>query len=300
MAHQIVGAQFADYVAENGGGSFNFATGKPAEGPGFMVGRTGTEKTLRTASPSAEHIQDYVDEQYPHVAGNRDAHLGAWVVQGQRTALDVSDKHSVGSEARRAGREHLQEAAYALGSGSSPSGTPTRISSNETTDTLHRPWGADVLLNLGRSPKAEREAARVVGVEGPRKRTTSTVPKRPDEDTPIYRDMADRRVQANEAWARSKNPNDFNLNEVDNDAWSMTNRQNKRTVEEDGSRRRTNLGDVLRTINEGRTREARGEGLVAHPTKGWHRKNAGPSKVKPSQFERTPVEYNEALEAERP
>jgi hypothetical protein len=300
MTHRIVGTQFADYVADNGGGSFKFATGEPAQGPGFMVGRAGSEKTLRTAAPSGSDIQEYADAVHPSVASSREAHLGAWVVQGERTVLDVSDKHAVGSDARRAGREHLQEAAYALGSESSSSKTPTRVSEHHTTDSLNRPWGADVLLNLGRTPKAEREASPVVGVDGPRKRTTTQVPKRPDDETPIYRDMADRSVQADPAWARSKNANDFNLNEVDNDAWSMTNRQNRRTVSEDGSSRRTNLGDVLRTINTGRTKEARGEGLTVHPTKGWHPKNAGPSRVRSSQFERTPVEYGPALEAERP
>jgi hypothetical protein len=146
---------------------------------------------------------------------------------------------------------------------------------------------------------AEREAPRVVGVDGPRKRTTTQVPKRPDDETPIYRDMADRSVQADPAWARSSNPNEFNLNEVENDAWSMTNRSNRRQGRPDGSAKRTDLGDVLRTINRGRVKEARGEGLTVHPTKGWHPKTAGPSKVRSSQFERTPVEYGPALEAER-
>lgn len=310
MTHRIVGAQFADYVAEHGGGSVKFATGKPAEGPGFMVARAGSEKVLPTPTPSGEEIQDYADTQAPSVAGQREAHLGAWVTKNDKTVLDVSDQESIGSGARRAGRQHLQEAAYALGSESGS--RPTRISQTEgieDTDSLNRPYGTDVLLNMERTPKAEREAPPVVGVGGPRKRTVTTVPKRPDGDTPMYRDMADARVQANPMWARSTNRNDFNLNEVENDSWSMTNRQNPRKREgvEQGvnkqhgadSPRRTDLGDVLRTINENRTREARGEGLVVNPTKGWHPKTAGPSRVRSSQFDQVPAEYNEGLESER-
>ncbi len=290
----IASQQFSDYVAEHGGASMNMATGQMAQGPGFMVAHHGAETKTPGSTPTPGDIQDFADKHYPSVQGNREAHLGAW-----GNVLDVSEKASIGSEARRLGRVHLQEATYALGSASSPSGTPTRVSSTETTDTLNRPYGADVLLSLGRTPKAEREAPRVVGEDGPRKRTTTQVPKRPDEDTPIYRDMADPSVQADSAWARSKNANDFNLNEVDNDAWSMTNRQNRRVAQPDGTSKRTGLGNVLRTINRGRTNEARGAGLTVNPSKGWHPVTAGPSKVRSSQFERTPVAHSAGLESER-
>lgn len=300
--HRIVGPQFAAYVAEHGGGSMNFVNGRLAHGPGFMVARPGTEERVSTP-PTGEEIQDYADRHYPSVAGDRNAHLGVW-----GNVLDVSTKKPVGRDARVAGREGLQEAAYALGSESSPEGTPTRISSTENTDTLNRPRGADVLLSLGPTPKAEREASRVVGVAGPRK--SMVVPKRPDEETPVYRDLADPSVQADPAWARSPNANDFNLNEVDNDSWSTTDRKNSRKSDSvyrgvnkqhgAGSPRRTTLGDVLRTINEGRVREARGEGLVVNETKGWHPKTAGPSRVRSQQFDRAPVVYNEDLESERP
>ena len=292
MGHRIVSQQLADYAAQEGGASVNMHTGQHAAGPGFMVADHGSERRSSGDTPTGSEIQDYADEAWPQVSSDREAHLGVW-----GNVMDVSRKVGIGAEARKRGREHLQEAAYALGSESSPAKKPTRISATENTDTLNRPYGTEVLLNMGRTPKAEREAPRVVGVES---RRSNVVPKRPDEETPIYRDMADPSVQADPAWARSSNPNDFNLNEVENDAWSMTNRQNPRVSHpgEDG-RRRTNLGDVMRTINQGRTREARGEGLVVNAVKGWHPRTAGPSKVKPSEFERTPVEYGPALEAER-
>lgn len=293
MGHRIVSQQLAAYVAEQGGASVSMHTGKHAEGPGFMVADHGSETRSSSETPTAGEIQNFADQQWPNVSGDHRAHLGVW-----GNVMDVSRKVSVGSEARTRGREHLQESAYALGSESSPKGTPTRISATENTDTLHRPYGAEVLLNMGRTPKAEREAPRVVGVES--RRRSNVVPKRPDEETPIFRDMADPSVQADPAWARSSNPNDFNLNEVENDAWTMTAVHAPQTIPHtnDGMRR-TNLGDVLRTINAGRTREARGEGLVAHPTKGWHPRNAGPSKVKRSEEQRSAVKYGPELEAER-
>lgn len=298
MSHRIASPQFAEYVSEHGGGSMNFHTGRMVSGPGFMVAQHGAE-TRTSEAPTSGDIQEFADRHYPSVINAPNAHLGVW-----GNVMDVSAKVSIGADARRAGRQHLQEAAYALGSESSSSGTPTRISATETTDSLNRPYGTDVLLNMGRVPKAEREAPRVVGVDGPRKRTTTQVPKRPDEDTPIYRDMADPSVQADPAWARSSNANDFNLNEVDNDAWSMTNRENPRIAHPNETRsRRTTLGDVVRKINEGRTQEARGKGLVAHPTKGWHPKDAGPSKITPTEKEDErspdPVKYTDDLERER-
>jgi len=298
MSHRIASPQFAEYVGEHGGGSMNFHTGRMVSGPGFMVAQHGAE-TRTPEAPTSGDIQEFADRHYPSVINAPNAHLGVW-----GNVMDVSAKVSIGADARRAGRQHLQEAAYALGSESSPSGTPTRISATETTDSLNRPYGTDVLLNMGRAPKAEREAPRVVGVDGPRKRTTTQVPKRPDEDTPIYRDMADPSVQADPAWARSSNANDFNLNEVDNDAWSMTNRENPRIAHPNEDRsRRTTLGDVMRTIHQGRTQEARGKGLVAHETKGWHPKDAGASKIKPTEPEDErspePVRYTDDLERER-
>lgn len=295
MSHRIAGPQFAAYVAEHGGGSMNFHTGRMVSGPGFMVAQHGAE-TRTEDTPSAGDIQEFADRHYPSVVNAPNAHLGVW-----GNVLDVSAKQSVGSDARRAGREHLQEAAYALGT---ESGKPTRISSTETTDSLNRPYGTDVLLNMLRTPKAEREAPRVVGVGGPRMRTTTQVPKRPDEDTPIYRDMADPSVQADPAWARSANANDFNLNEVDNDAWSMTNRENPRIAHPNEDRsRRTTLGDVLRTVNRGRTQEARGKGLAVHEKRGWHPQDAGPSKIKATEEQDArspePVKYTEGLEGER-
>jgi hypothetical protein len=266
-------SQIAEHVKQKGGASVYFRSGKHVEGPGFMVSDYGAEKTSAGATPSPNEISDYVDTHYDSASKDPQAAAGFW-----GNTMDVSRRVSIGAEARRRGRENLQEATYAL--------PGTQLGSGRTPESVNREDGADVLLNMGRVPKAEREAPRVVGVEGPRKRTTTSVPKRPDAETPIFRDMADPSVQADNAWARSSNQNEFNLNEVDNDAWSMTNRNNVRRTREKSNyaparedRRRDNLGDVFRTINRGRTMEARGKGLTVDPNKGWHPKDAGPSKV---------------------
>lgn len=266
-------AQLADHVKQEGGASVYFRSGRHVKGPGFMVADYGAEETSAGQTPNAEEISGYIDKHYDHASKDPEAAAGFW-----GNTMDVSRRVSTGAEARRRGRENLQEAAYAL--------PTTTLGRGQSPESMNREYGVDVLLNMGRTPKAEREAPRVVGVEGPRKRTVTSVPKRPDEETPIYRDMADPSVQADNAWARSSNPNEFNLNEVDNDAWSMTNRNNVRRTRDKSNyaparedRRRDNLGDVFRTINRGRVMESRGKGMTVDPTKGWHPKDAGPSKV---------------------
>lgn len=271
----VSASQLADHIKENDGVSMYFRSGRHVEGPGFMVSDYGTEKKAAGKYPTAGEITDFIDEHHDAASKDPQAAFGAW-----DGTMDVSRRVTGGArEARVRSRENMQEAAYAL------PGTP--LGQGRTPESLGREWGADVLMNMGRTPKAEREAPRVVGVDGPRKRTTTQVPKRPDVETPIYRDMADPSVQADKDWARSDNPNEFNYNEVDNDAWSMTNRNNRRQARETSNfnvaredKRRDNLGDVLRVINRGRTNEVRGKGLVADPQKGWHPKDAGASKVK--------------------
>jgi hypothetical protein len=286
-------AQMAQQVKDRGGASIYFKSGREVEGPGFMVSDYGSEETSKGATPDAGEISAFVDKHYDSASKDPEAAAGFW-----DDKLDVSRRVTgSGAEARRRSRENQQEAIYAL---------PGQVlGDGRKPETIHRPYGTDILTNLGRTPKAEREAPRVVGVEGPRKRTTTQVPKRPDENTPIYRDMADPSVQANAAWARSANPNEFNLNEVSSDAWETTSRHNEPraraksnfTVERKESKR-DNLGDVLRTINKGRVNEVRGKGLVAHPDKGWHPKDAGPSKVGRSTDTPASPDYS-TLESER-
>jgi hypothetical protein len=284
-------AQLAQHIEENDGASVYFRSGKHVEGPGLMVSDYGAETKAAGKNPTAGEISDFIGEHYDRASKDPEAAFGAW--DGN---LDVSRRVSTGAEARRRGRQNLQEAAFAL--------PTTQLGSGRTPESVNREYGADVLLNMGRVPKAEREAPRVFGQS--QGRGSSTVPKRPDDETPIYRDMADPSVQANSAWARSSNPNEFNLNEVDNDAWSMTNRNNVRRTREKSNyaperkdRRRDNLGDVFRTINRGRTMEARGKGLTVDPNKGWHPKDAGPSKVGRSEAASAFVDSS-ALQSERP
>lgn len=284
-------SQLAQHVADSGGASVYFRSGKHVKGPGFMVSDYGAEKPSKGPSPSADEISDYIGEHYDRASKDPEAAAGFW-----GDTMDVSRRVSIGAEARRRGRENLQEAAYALSS--------TSLGGGQTPESLNREYGADVLLNMGRTPKAEREAPRVFS-EKPQGRGSSTVPKRPDEETPIYRDISEQSVQANNTWARSSNPNDFNLNEIDNDAWSLSNRHNQRRTREKSNyaperkeRRRDNLGDVFRTINRGRTMEARGKGLTVHPTKGWHPKDAGPSKVSRDTESYGYADYS-SLESER-
>lgn len=285
-------AQLAQHVKDQGGASVYFKSGKHVEGPGFMVSDYGAEETSKGATPEPEEISAYIDKHVDSASKDPEAAAGFW-----GNTMDVSRRVTgSGAEARRRARENQQEAIYALpkqvlGGGMKP-------------ETLGREYGTDVLTNLGRTPKAEREAPKVVGVDGPRKRTVTQVPKRPDAETPIFRDVADPGLQANASWARSANPSEFNLNEISSDAWSETNRHNTRRAREKSNfnvtrdeRKRDDLGDVMRVINKGRVNEIRGKGLVAHPDKGWHPKDAGPSKVRPGE-DRAAVDYAN-LESER-
>lgn len=292
MSHRILSPQVADYAAEHGGGSFNFQSGKAVQGPGFMVSDRSTEKKSEGTSPSAEEIQEFADSRPPSVTGDARSALGVW-----GGVMDVSRRHDLGSEMRRASRANVQEAAYALGSQPQTQpepARPTRINDSMTTDTINRPYGADVLTNLG--PSADSGATRAF-------RDISSL----EADTI--------RAPGERLFGRTGNPNDISLNEVDNDSWSATNHANPRRTREETpfrpgreDRRRDNVGDVFRTINRGRLNAARGVSMTADPTKGWHHdkndrgEKVGPSKIKkslPDVGERPDAEYTPDLESER-
>lgn len=303
MGHRIVGQQLAPYVAEHGGASVHFNSGRHVEGPGFMVSELESEKRVG-GDPTAEQIQDYADSRYPaNKTPHPDAALGVW-----DGVLDESKKISTLPEARRVGSKHLQEAAYAL--------PKTPVGGQGTPERLGREYGADVLLNLGKSQSAggstfldlhENEAETI----------NQTLPRHSARQILHGRAMTEvagvqrRGEESAAAPDMVPDPRHASLNEVDNDSWSMTSRANVRsTVGKDKARfrvpreerRRETLGDVLRTINRGRMYAARGSEMTVDKEKGWHPTDAKPSKIKsnPDDGERTPVTYTPELEAERP
>lgn len=283
--HRIVGRDVAQYAADHGGASFHFQTGKPVPSPGFMVARDGSETVSAGDSPTPEEIQNFADKHAPSVANNPKAAHGVW-----GNIQDVSSRETTGAEMRLESRKNRQEAAYALGS---VGGAPTRINPRMDTDTINRPYGAEVLTNLQPSGDAK----------GTRAFISMTA-----NESDAWRHPRDRN------FAPTGNQNDISLNEVENDSWSMTNRTNKRggsgrgpTKRADGLKKRTDLGDVLRTINKGRTQSTRGINMTTHPTKGWHEDtNAQGQKVGPSKNRtnaddgvRSVVEHSPALASER-
>jgi hypothetical protein len=255
MSHRILSERqgLAAKVKSEGGASVAFATGKPAEGPGFMVGTLGTEHEFGGA-PSDEHIQKYADEKFASGAGAQPgAHLGIWENSGRYTG-DVSTKQPNPQKARIAGSREKQEAAYALpntpvrpGVTSGEHGSDVLLQLKSVTGTPTHLSGPDKTVPLDRSRNrgyAERLLKEV---------------DRADPRSPQFRDIAVN--DSDPAYNRkAAGPDGFTDYEVDNDGWSMTNRANPRNG---GSR--TNLGDVLRTINRNRTTSARGETVPTLP-----------------------------------
>lgn len=297
--HRIVGRDVAEYAAEHGGASFHFQTGKPVPAPGFMVGRDGSEEHTDSGdSPTPAEAQAYADKHAPSVANDPEAAHGIW-----GDTQDVSHRVDTGQKMRIAARKNRQEATFALGSDKGP---PTRINSTivqgkhapgygspMTTDSIWRPKGAEVLTNLQASGDAKGTRAFISMM---------------DNESDSGRHPTSR------LFAPTGNLNDISLIEIDNDAWDYTNKNNRLgasgrgpTDRADGKHKRIDLGDVLRTINYGRTQSARGINMKAHPEKGWHEDtNAQGEKVNPRKKrkndddgERSVVEHSPALEAER-
>lgn len=309
MAHRILSQQLAGHVAEHGGASVYYSTGKHVEGPGFMVAEDGAEKTLKTTTPSPDDIQSFADthdrSSDPHAA------MGAWVDNSAgKTVLDSSRRMGTVPEMRVEGKRNKQEAAYAL--------PKTPVGGQGTPERLNRPWGADVLLNLGSSQSKggepfldlhANEAETIVDSMGGKHARPNIYWGRATSEIPTSARVGDEGARND----RVPDPRHISLNEVDNDSWSMTNRHNLRGASGLGpgrtdSRSRIQLGDTLRLINHGRTLAARGIGVTVHPEKGFHLdsnekgEKVGPSKVKkdlPDVGERTAPKYDAALESER-
>jgi hypothetical protein len=130
-AKNLSSQQMADYVSKNEGGSFDWHTGTPASGPGFMVAKEGAEYPIE-GSLSASTIDEFKEEHGDLAAATKGAHLGVW--GSENPTLDISMKVSNHNQAKSVGRKNRQEAAYAL--------PGTSVAPNVTL-----PKGGDVLLN---------------------------------------------------------------------------------------------------------------------------------------------------------
>jgi len=102
--------QFAN-LANQGGASRSFKTGKAPEGPGVMVSIPGNEK-ITDAPYTAEQASSFKKE-YASKAPI-DAYQGAWKT-GKKMFADISVKQKTLPAARKAGLEDKQIAGYDLG-----------------------------------------------------------------------------------------------------------------------------------------------------------------------------------------
>lgn len=313
--HRIVGQQLAPYVAEHGGASVYYATGRPVEGPGFMVSQyrdsegQKTEKTLKTTQPTAEQLQDYADATAADYGPN--TAMGVYVDKSTgRTVLDRSTKEPTVADMRRTGKREKQESGYAL--------PRTPIGGLGTPEAIHRPDGAVVHLNLGSSPskgdapfidmhanEADAILQQTDGLSTPR---------------PVLFGRSQARVTSSAQVGDTGATSDWvpdqkhvSLKEVDSDAWQAGNHHNVPGASGTGPERvedggRIDIGHVYNTINQGRAAAARGIGMVADPEKGWHQdvneegQKVGPRKKRkdlPDVGERATPVYDDALEAER-
>lgn len=135
----ISDAQFghiAEHVKEEGGGSFDWDTAKPVEGPGFMASYEGAEKPVEEATPEVLKGYHSDPENQEMAASHPDPYLGAW--GANPTTLDVSRKIEDPKEARDFGNENNQEALFAL--------RGTEVQPGVKAEDVANPWGANVLL----------------------------------------------------------------------------------------------------------------------------------------------------------
>jgi hypothetical protein len=102
--------QFAN-LANKGGASRSFKTGKAPEGPGVMVSIPSAEK-VTDAPYTAEQAQGFKTEYAAKAPV--DAYQGAWKT-GKKMFADISVKQRTLPDARKAGIENSQIAGYDLG-----------------------------------------------------------------------------------------------------------------------------------------------------------------------------------------
>jgi len=129
--------QMSQQVAEEGGGSFDWHTGKPVEGPGFMVSHYGAETEVPEATPEAlkGFYEDPTNASLAEKAANPT--LGAW--GSGPSVLDVSQKIESPQAARATGVREKQEALFAL--------RGTEVMPGLKAEDVANPWGAEVLLH---------------------------------------------------------------------------------------------------------------------------------------------------------
>lgn len=103
--------QFAQQVNTEGGSSRNMATGAPAQGPGVMVSKAGSEQ-VTDAPLTSDQAKRYKRDHVVHTTG-QDYH-GAWHEDG-KIYQDVSTKQPNLDAARKSGEAANQIAGYDLG-----------------------------------------------------------------------------------------------------------------------------------------------------------------------------------------
>lgn len=221
-------------INAQGGGSFNWHTGRRAKGPGFMVSEPNVEGITQGITPS--QIRDYKVAHDPLVgtqSSNPEAYYGAWAESEKpsdlrlgesslntdpspegRVVSDVSRKHPVDADVRKLGVTNAQEAAFAL------PGTPV-TAEGHPIENLANSWGGDVLLHMGNFGSND----------------------------------VDPRFQPQRA-SEGLTSNTFSLNEVENPEWKTVGGY---THSADGTPIAHTYGDVLKTINRGRTMRLRAQ-----------------------------------------
>lgn len=230
-------SQMAAHAREHGGGSYSWYGGKPPQGPGFMVGLEGHEQT----SPQmTEHeVEDFRAQHDKTARDLTGVYHGAWDNGGTWTQ-DLSEKVTSPIQTRNKGRSQKQEAAFAL--------PTTRVREGINIEDVAKPWGGDVLLHM-------THPASVHGVGH-----LSDAEERGEHLVRMGQNDSDPR------FALPKRATDFSAYEAqESKEWDKVggysgNEENPVT-----------LGDVLRKINQGRTMDLRGEGVVRTRKRGFKR-----------------------------
>ena len=224
----------AGVIRRQGGGSFNWWTGRQPKGPGFMVSEPDVEGITQGITPS--QIREYKRGKSFAVgepSSDPEVHYGAWAESEKpsdkrlgesslntnpnpagRVVSDVSRKYGVNDDIRGIGVKNAQEAAFAL------RGTPVTAEGHKIED-IANPWGGDVLLHMSDFGKN-------------------------DVDPRFHPQRA----------SEGHTSNVFSLNEVENPEWHTVAGY---THDSEGKEVPHTYGDVLRTINRGRTMRLRAQ-----------------------------------------
>lgn len=233
---------------DEGGSSTYLDSRKTVTGRGFMVGQASDELKAGQQDPeyplpaSPQEVSNFHAEHAARHMGDPNAAQGGWKISDESYVMDVSRRIKDPDEARTAGNEQLQQAAFALPN------TAVRLPRGARAGKD----GSDVLLSMGAF------------------KTPMELPKEPSESdlqtsaaTPVPKVLHQFGVNDSDSrWNPTlSGTRGFTRYEAQNRSWKVVGgtvggHHADGTPTEEAPQRHT-MGELLRGINERRTEKAR-------------------------------------------